>query len=74
MRRRDRVPLEKIIAERGWKGLKAARTGRVFCIRDELLNTPAPTLISGLHALAHAIHPKLFPSAEGIRSAAVSVF
>jgi iron complex transport system substrate-binding protein len=63
----DRVPLEKIIAERGWQGTTAARSGRVFCIRDEFLNTPAPTLLRGLEALAFAIHPELFPSTKGIR-------
>jgi iron complex transport system substrate-binding protein len=63
----DRVPLEKIIAGRGWQATTAARTGRVFCISDELLNTPAPSLLDGLDALAHAIHPELFPSTKGIR-------
>jgi iron complex transport system substrate-binding protein len=63
----DRVPLEKIIAGRGWQQTTAARTGRVFCISDELLNTPAPSLLDGLDALAHAIHPELFPSTKGIR-------
>jgi iron complex transport system substrate-binding protein len=63
----DRVPLEKIISERGWQGTTAARSGRVFCIRDEFLNTPAPTLLRGLEALAFAIHPELFPSTKGIR-------
>jgi iron complex transport system substrate-binding protein len=63
----DRVPLEKIIAGRGWQQTPAARSGRVFCIRDEFLNTPAPTLLQGLDALAFAIHPKLFPRPEGIR-------
>jgi iron complex transport system substrate-binding protein len=63
----DRVPLEKIIAERGWQGTTAAGSGRVFCIRDEFLNTPAPTLMRGLEALAFAIHPELFPSTKGIR-------
>jgi iron complex transport system substrate-binding protein len=63
----DRVPLEKIIAERGWQHTRAARNGRVFCIRDEFLNTPAPTLLQGLDALALALHPKLFPSTKGIR-------
>ena len=63
----DRVPLEKIIAERGWQGTTAARSGRIFCIRDEFLNTPAPTLLRGLEALAFAIHPELFPSTKGIR-------
>ena len=63
----DRVPLEKIIADRGWQQTAAARTGQVFCIRDEFLNTPAPTLLHGLDALAHAINPALFPGTKGIR-------
>jgi len=39
----------------------------VFCIRDEFLNTPAPTLLLGLEALAWAIHPDVFPRPKGIR-------
>jgi iron complex transport system substrate-binding protein len=70
----DRVPLEKMVRDRQWQDLAAARNGRVFCVRDELLNTPAPTLVGGLRALAHAIHPDLFPTAEGIRRLQVSVF
>ena len=63
----DRVPLEKIIQQRGWENLPAVRSGRVCCIRDEYLNTPAPTLIQGLHALAAAIYPEHFPQAHGLR-------
>jgi iron complex transport system substrate-binding protein len=63
----DRVPLEKIITERGWQRTAAALSGRVFCIRDEFLNTPAPTLLQGLQALAFAIHPELFACTKGIR-------
>lgn len=63
----DRVPLEKIIADRGWQGISAAQNGRVFCIRDEFLNTPAPTLLRGLDAIAFAVHPELFPHTKGIR-------
>lgn len=63
----DRVPLEKIVARRGWQSTSAALSGRVFCIRDEFLNTPAPTLLQGLRALAFAIHPELFPGTKGIR-------
>ena len=63
----DRVPLEKIVVAREWQGTGAVRLGRVFCIRDEYLNTPAPTLLHGLDALASAVHPELFPSTEGIR-------
>ncbi|MFZ0277519.1 MAG: ABC transporter substrate-binding protein [Candidatus Sulfotelmatobacter sp.] len=63
----DRVPLEKIVAERKWQGTRAARASRIFCVRDEHLNTPAPTLLRGLDALAFAIHPELFACTEGIR-------
>ena len=63
----DRVPLEKIVADRGWQGIRAVQASRVYCVRDEYLNTPAPTLLNGLAALAFAIHPELFPATEGIR-------
>lgn len=63
----DRVPLEKIISDRSWENTAAAQSSRVFCIRDEFLNTPAPTLLDGLNALAWAIHPEIFPRTKGIR-------
>lgn len=63
----DRVPLEKIIRDRGWERTRAAKDGRVYCIRDEFLNTPAPTLTLGLQALAAAIHPENFPQPPGLR-------
>jgi iron complex transport system substrate-binding protein len=63
----DRVPLEKIIPMRGWQETQAARNGCVYCINDEFLNTPGPTLVHGLHALAAAIHPGVFPASRGLR-------
>jgi iron complex transport system substrate-binding protein len=63
----DRVPLEKIIRDRQWSDTTAARNQRVYCIADELLNTPAPTLLAGLHALVWAIHPEHFQQPPGIR-------
>ena len=63
-----------MVRDRQWQDLAAARNRRAFCIRDELLNTPAPTLVGGLRALAHAINPDLFPTAEGIRRLQASVF
>jgi iron complex transport system substrate-binding protein len=64
----DRVPLEKVIRHRHWSTMTAAQQGRVYCIRDDFLNTPAPTLLHGLRALAAAIHPRDFPQAPGLRS------
>jgi iron complex transport system substrate-binding protein len=63
----DRVPLEKIIPRREWEQTKAAKHGRVYCINDEFLNTPASTLMQGLHALAAAIHPEMFAAVKGLR-------
>jgi len=63
----DRVPLEKIVARRGWEQTRAAKNGRVYCINDEFLNTPASTLLQGLLALAAAIHPEMFPARSGLR-------
>lgn len=63
----DRVPLEKIVSERDWDETSASRSDRIFCIRDEFLNTPAPTLLQGLDAIAWAVHPEIFPCTKGIR-------
>jgi iron complex transport system substrate-binding protein len=63
----DRVPLEKVIARRGWEKTKAAHSGRVYCINDEFLNTPASTLLDGLKALAAAVHPEVFQADRGLR-------
>jgi iron complex transport system substrate-binding protein len=64
----DRVPLAKIAEGRGWSDTTAVRNSQVYCISDELLNTPAPTLVLGLRALASAIHPATFGPCAGLRS------
>ncbi len=57
----NRVPLEKVIAQRDWHSLSAVRNRRVHVIPDEFLNTPAPSLLKGLACLASALHPQLYP-------------
>ena len=65
----DRVPLNRVIDQRGWQHLRAVRSGNVHCIPDEYLNTPAiPSLLHGLSHLAAAIHPGHFPSAPRLIS------
>jgi iron complex transport system substrate-binding protein len=64
----DRVPLARVIEKRQWQALRAVREGRVYCVPDEFLNTPAPNLVQGLRALAGVIHPEIFGSAQGVRS------
>jgi iron complex transport system substrate-binding protein len=67
------VPLEKLVRERGWAELKAVRARRMFCVSDELFNTPGPTLVEGLRAIAWALHPEQFPAAAGIRPIAAKL-
>jgi iron complex transport system substrate-binding protein len=57
----DRVPLARVVEQRGWQSLRAVSNGRIYCIPDEFLNTPAHPLLEGLACLAAAIHPRLFP-------------
>ena len=64
----DRVPLEKLASRPDWERMRAVLEGRVYCIPDEWLNTPAPTLLDGLRALASILHPELFGTGGGIRS------
>ncbi len=64
----ERVPLAKIVRERGWSETAAVRKSQVYCISDELLNTPAPTLVAGFHALTAAIHPDPDPTEGGSRT------
>lgn len=64
----DRVPLERIVQQRGWTELRAVRDARMFCVNDEYLNTPAPTLLMGLHAIETAIHGG---EADGLRRIAI---
>jgi iron complex transport system substrate-binding protein len=63
----NRVPIEKIIEKREWQETKLARERGVYCISDALLNTPAPTLVDGLRALAAALWPETFPFPQGLR-------
>jgi iron complex transport system substrate-binding protein len=63
----NRVPLEKIVRDRGWEQMSAVQSSRVFCINDEFLNTPATCLLKGLKAITWALHPDVFEKPEGIR-------
>jgi iron complex transport system substrate-binding protein len=57
----NRVPLDRVIAQRNWHHLKAVQERRVFCIPDQFLNTPAHTLLQGLACIAATTHPDLHP-------------
>ncbi len=67
----DRVPAEKVIAERAWEHTPAARAGHIYVLHDAFLNTPSAVLVEGIKTLAWAIHPELFAPAQPVRQVAV---
>lgn len=62
----DRVPLDRVLAQRNWHHIRAVRNRRVYCIPDEYLTIPS--LTQGLTCLATAIHPGYFPAASRLIS------
>lgn len=63
----DRVPLHKLAVREGWAETTAVRERRVYCVADELFNTPAHTLVGGLRVIRWALHPDMFGRPMGIR-------
>jgi iron complex transport system substrate-binding protein len=63
----DRVPLQQLAKREGWAQTTAVHEQRVYCVADELFNTPAHTLVGGLRAIRWALHPRIFWRPEGIR-------
>jgi iron complex transport system substrate-binding protein len=62
----DRVPLHKLALREGWAETTAVRERRIYCVADELFNTPAHTLVGGLRAIRWALHPDKFWKPIGI--------
>jgi len=63
----DRVPLHKLAERDGWAATTAVKERRVFCVADELFNTPAHTLVGGLRVIRWALHPDMYWRPKGIR-------
>src|SRR5262249_1273002 len=51
----DRARPEKAYCVREWRNIPAVVNRRVFVLRDELLNTPAPVLTRGCRELARIL-------------------
>lgn len=53
--------IDRVTSLPGWKGLPAARTGRVFAVDGSAyFNRPGPRVVNGLEILAEIFHPDLF--------------
>jgi iron complex transport system substrate-binding protein len=62
----DRSRADVVRRRPGWEAIAAVRQDRIYSVRDELLNTPGPSLIDGLKTLAHLIHPEVFPATKDL--------
>jgi ABC-type Fe3+-hydroxamate transport system substrate-binding protein len=51
----DRADIVATLRNPSWQNVSAVQTGRVFVIRDELLNTPGPPLVEGARELFRAV-------------------
>ncbi len=51
----DRAKVATALQVPAWRNVPAVRNGRVFVVRDEVLNTPGPPLISGVRELRRLI-------------------
>ncbi len=52
----DRAKPSRAYGVKAWRDVPAIRDDRVFVVRDDLLNTPGPPLMEGIHALFDVIH------------------
>jgi iron complex transport system substrate-binding protein len=53
----DRANPQTALGNPAWRKVPAVKASRIVVIRDEILNTPGPPLVQGVHALFRAIHP-----------------
>jgi iron complex transport system substrate-binding protein len=61
----DRAKVATALRVPAWRDVPAVRNGRVFVIRDEILNTPGPPLISGVRELRRLIEIAQWGKGEG---------
>jgi iron complex transport system substrate-binding protein len=52
----NRANPQRTFANAAWKNVPAIRHKRVFVVRDELLNTPGPTLIAGAREISRILN------------------
>lgn len=60
----------KSVADRRCQGTRAARSSRVYSVRDEHLNPAAPAPANGVDALPLRLIPNSLPGTKGVRQIA----
>lgn len=64
----DRARPAHALSNPAWRSVPAIRSRRVVVVPDQLLNTPGPPLVDGLHTLLQLFHPDLTSSSRTKRS------
>ncbi|MHB8766070.1 MAG: ABC transporter substrate-binding protein [Deferrisomatales bacterium] len=54
------VTVAQLLAEPGFRGVKAVREGRVYLVDEELVSRPTPRLLQGIRQVAARLHPEAF--------------
>jgi iron complex transport system substrate-binding protein len=63
-RERNQEELRRYLLPAAWNHLPAVRSGRIFAAdANSHFSRPGPRLAEGVEALAHVLHPELFPVA-----------
>jgi len=57
---RDEI-VQRMRQRSGWDRIAALRHDRVHLVPNDMVSRPAPRLVEGLQAIAHAIYPEYFP-------------
>jgi iron complex transport system substrate-binding protein len=60
----DKAKVEKTYRVAAWKNVPAIRNKRVYVVRDELLNTPGPPLVSGAKQLLRILRDATSPGGK----------
>lgn len=54
------LTVEQIKARRGWAGVRAIQTGRVYGVDANIISRPGPRVVDALEELARLLHPEVF--------------
>jgi iron complex transport system substrate-binding protein len=59
----NRVSVEEIMAEPGFRVIKAVKTGRVYLVDEKIVSRPTPGLIQGIYRIGCLLYPEIYGTA-----------
>lgn len=52
---------DEIKGRPGWDNIDAVKNNKIYSVADDWMSRPGPRMVNALEALAHLVHPELFP-------------